>query len=71
MRFFRRSSISWFYALFETMYRLRYGVSFRVVLAQGPVDVFPERRLTQESIGRLQRVKLKQDVNGLEGRVKP
>ena len=53
------------------MYRLRYGVSFRVVLAQGPVDVFLERRLTQESIGRLQRVKLKQDVNGLEGRVKP
>lgn len=26
---------------------------------------------TQESIDRLQRVKLKRDVNGLEGRVKP
>jgi uncharacterized protein (DUF3820 family) len=41
------------------------------VLAQGSSDVFPERQMTQESIGRLQRVKLKQDVNGLEGRVKP
>jgi hypothetical protein len=41
------------------------------VLAQEMLVVMLCWRITQESIGRPWRVKLKRDVNGLEGRVKP
>jgi hypothetical protein len=52
-------------------YRSRCFFLCGAVLAQEMLVVMLCWRITQESIGRPWRVKLKRDVNGLEGRVKP